>query len=166
MLKFISIWSDFQPPRFNFKTSYVEVYPTGGKKIDFLIVFQNILCWSLSSRQWNSAVQALISKHLMLKFILYCHVILWTGRGISKHLMLKFIAFRINSAADSYTFQNILCWSLSRLSLYIISIFAISKHLMLKFIGYIWFWKRNCSNISKHLMLKFIQFSRVPKTLK
>ena len=97
----------------NFKTSYVEVYPTGRSG-----------CW----------IRFRISKHLMLKFII-------SGsrrrRGvviISKHLMLKFIDDLTISRAQSSLFQNILCWSLSCHIRHCGCLLRISKHLMLKFI--------------------------------
>ena len=107
------------------------------------------------------------------------HVRTDTAEVISKHLMLKFIAFRISSVADSYTFQNILCWSLSQMvvsdlfhranfktsyvEVYLISVLvSISPYLDFKtsYVEVYLLYQFPCSFhnfISKHLMLKFIQ---------
>ena len=106
------------------------------------------------------------------------HVRTDTAEVISKHLMLKFIAFRISSVADSYTFQNILCWSLSQMvvsdlfhranfktsyvEVYLISVLvSISPYLDFK-TSYVEVYPKRYGSIkqlekiSKHLMLKFI----------
>ena len=98
----------------HFKTSYVEVYPTGrsGCWIRFRISKHLMLKFIISGSRRRRGV-VIISKHLMLKFII-------SGsrrrRGvviISKHLMLKFIL--------------LMPWRYIRQH-------SISKHLMLKFI--------------------------------
>ena len=169
--------------------------------------FQNILYWSLSTDgDSGSMVIVLISKHLMLKFIgrkifspvrsrnfktsyveVYhcCSLQERHWKGISKHLMLKFIPERSGLLTWSFTFQNILCWSLSTfntdfsdwlrtfqnilcwsLSKYIVHprwSLNISKHLMLKFIVNLKFTLMLIFAISKHLMLKFIEEGRTSR---
>ncbi len=122
-----------------------------------LLVFQNILCWSLSFETEEQEEEKEISKHLMLKFIfrlIWQEIIFYI---ISKHLMLKFIDFSFLVRTQTCLFQNILCWSLSQYSQRRNQSFSISKHLMLKFINAYGDTGSNDRKISKHLMLKFIR---------
>ena len=119
----------------DFKTSYVEVYPTGrsGCWIRFRISKHLMLKFIISGSRRRRGV-VIISKHLMLKFILLMPWRYIRQHSISKHLMLKFIDLDFRSdqfdfdfktsyvEVYQYTecstvgiriFQNILCWSLS-----------------------------------------------------
>ena len=77
-------------------------------------LFQNILCWSLS---WS--VRTSSGKHLHFKtsYVEVYHP-LFQARTlplvISKHLMLKFIVKPFTVPEMKDIFQNILCWSLSK----------------------------------------------------
>ena len=97
-----------------------------------------------------------ISKHLMLKFIPYHTFFLIPVSTISKHLMLKFIGKSGKRTGEERKFQNILCWSLSRIGLMLIPFFLSFQNILC------WSLSRSYRHpllhilISKHLMLKFI----------
>ena len=95
MLKFINTKTEKLLLHLHFKTSYVEVYP--GQWMD----------WGRKEK--------IISKHLMLKFIIWGKKGRWETKTISKHLMLKFIGIVLSRLSRST---------------------MISKHLMLKFIDW------------------------------
>ena len=122
MLKFISCRSR-QPLLFNhFKTSHVKVYLYGSPLLsslatNFKTSHVKVYRQSYSTKQ----LCTLISKHLMLKFILRLFNMWRWWNVISKHLMLKFIAGGATRVCSNY---------------------GISKHLMLKFILQvdIFFW--------------------------
>ena len=101
---------------------------------EYKIIFQNILCYCLSAITVIFASNTIISKHLMLLFIVILDQLACCLSIISKHLMLLFI--RLISAFMS-------------------PCTIISKHLMLLFIN-IFHRYYLSSVISKHLMLLFI----------
>ena len=97
----------------NFKTSYVIVYHTfvlykknwsifqnilcyclssfSSRPLHFRQAFQNILCYCLSKSHLDRYVTDYISKHLMLLFIFIFFPAATLPSSISKHLMLLFI---------------------------------------------------------------------------
>ena len=117
-----------------FKTSYVEVYQKLIELKQEELTFQNILCWSLS----------------------WCRIIIFRFGRISKHLMLKFIIFLSPSSFSCAYFKTSYVEVYHLLSYNNLFQLIISKHLMLKFIFSLLFSFFCCSRISKHLMLKFI----------
>ena len=137
MLKFIgahdwSIWYDIVISKHLMLKFICERIKT----FTWITEFQNILCWSLSTRLciiWN-------------RYLLFQNILCWSlsqsshrkksAYHISKHLMLKFINRRNGYTRNLRRFQNILCWSLSmQPSSYQSPPIHISKHLMLKFIN-------------------------------
>ena len=136
MLKFIEKNQNWLRLKVDFKTSYVEVYRSD----------------SVTNR-----LKIEISKHLMLKFIMYYrdainvlvefqNILCWSlslDFWSSDNVILAFqnilcwslSEFLVVFLVCCFVFQNILCWSLSlprRSDRYYLSF--ISKHLMLKFI--------------------------------
>ena len=68
----------------NFKTSYVEVYLVGLWHCIDLVLFQNILCWSLSHRQAS----------IHQKPHLFQNILCWS---LSPHFLVTFISFYLFS---------------------------------------------------------------------
>ena len=92
MLLFIKVVNPSCHLYCNFKTSHVTLYrPTGITGIKIYV----------------------ISKHLMLLFIVPTNVWHRNMNTISKHLMLLFICAVADSESTSTLFQNISCYSLS-----------------------------------------------------
>ena len=118
--------------------------------------FQNILCWSLSMFRIIMLAGFQISKHLMLKFIPYHTFFLIPVSTISKHLMLKFIGKSGKRTGEERKFQNILCWSLSRIGLMLIPFFLSFQNILCWSLSISRKYWHRCLKISKHLMLKFI----------
>ena len=141
-----------------FKTSYVEVYRIGCAFSPGIILFQNILCWSLSMRKddtelilsefqnilcWSLSMERRIKE---IRVLVFQNILCWS---------LSIAA--IHDGEKVAEFQNILCWSLSSSSQSgQRESNPISKHLMLKFIRCDGCNDTGFIDISKHLMLKFI----------
>ena len=91
MLKFIFLVQIYQKDIWNFKTSYVEVYPIFENALAILDSFQNILCWSLSNTFRVPDRQILHFKTSYVEVYRVFRSRSISNYIISKHLMLKFI---------------------------------------------------------------------------
>ena len=134
MLLFIVCRESLEMSIWNFKTSYVTVYPPAERAVLKMSEFQNIVCYCLSISGTSPSAASSISKHRMLLFI-----------TISGDMWDKIALF-----------QNIVCYCLSTRSHSIYFTFIISKHRMLLFILYMWHVEAYYTTISKHRMLLFI----------
>ena len=163
----------------DFKTSYVEVYPDDSRHQDAILLFQNILCWSLSGGVeipvkitrlfqnilcWSlsSSVSGLviytyISKHLMLKFIGNTFKFRLPEGNFKTSYVEVYLAPAKHDVINPPIFQNILCWSLSPDLLFRFNWYLHFKTSYVEVYRLRQLWKSWQRRISKHLMLKFIQ---------
>ena len=86
-----------------------------------LEVFQNISCYCLTQFHVGRRDSDTISKHLMLLFNLFVRVWSFVFSVISKHLMLLFNMFRHKVNQNLRKFQNISCYCLTIMQLFIFS---------------------------------------------
>ena len=134
MLKFILVKTVLFACWFDFKTSYVEVYHNGKQKRADRRIFQNILCWSLSSSPYPALSAHVSFQNILcwsLSHIGFCFIstkIYFKTSYVEVYLDVRFSRYCLPR------FQNILCWSLSEFPFSRQTVIIISKHLMLKFI--------------------------------
>ena len=157
MLKFIAVPIAESLPRFPISKHLMlkfigDISPFAIR----LIVFQNILCWSLSKKVKEAIGRLQVFQNILCWSLSSCRWIVRYPCRISKHLMLKFITVQPHNSFGTLQFQNILCWSLSRGCRRIQSWKSKFQNILCWSLS-VWIDSLlDVSDISKHLMLKFI----------